>query len=80
MCEPMELEKSSVQETLKSAAQRREIRERVVVADGLTSNFPDMLLRIQVRTSRWEIDHLQTGLSGNEILNEVRLVPRGAIH
>src|ERR1700694_5610659 len=72
---PVKMEKCGVQKAGKSVTQSSQVRKPVVVAHGLTSGFPDVFLRIKVRTSGGEVKEVaawpgrtvkekQNGLSG----------------
>ena len=48
------------------------------VSNGITGLFPDMLLRIQVWTSRWEVDHIELFMRFDKF-SRFSFMPGGAI-
>lgn len=47
----------------------------MVVADGMTSRFPDMLLWIELRASGWEVEQVQTRMLGKEGTDSLATMP-----
>lgn len=63
----------------KGLHQLREIPKRMVVADRITSAFPDMLLRIELRTTGREVERLNAGMRDQKVTDGLSFVPLGAI-
>ncbi len=52
---------------------------QMIVTDCLPGSFPDLLLRVQVRRSRWKVNHFQTWMSCQEVSPVLTLMPTGSI-
>ena len=63
----------------KGIKQRIKFGEGVIVTDCAASVFPDMLLRIKIRTARREEHYLQARIGSQKVLDRLAFVPGAAI-
>jgi len=56
------MEQFGVQKAGKSLTQSSRVREPMIMTDGLAGRFPDVFLRIELRTGGWERQQLQAGI------------------